>query len=89
MPPTTADSEITQLLLRSAEHVSVVFLLVLIVIGALREWWVPGWVYRKAVKDGDEYKALLWQSLPMARQATQVAGDVVKVLQSKDTAGGA
>ena len=79
------DTEITSLLAQSAEHLSVVFLLLVIVIGAIREWWVPGWVYRKAVKDGDEYKALLWQSLPMARQATQVAGEVVKVLQSKDT----
>lgn len=78
------DSEIAKLLTQSADRISVVALLILIVVGSLREWWVPGWVYRKAVKDADEYKSLLWQSLPVAREATRVAENVVSVLKSKD-----
>lgn len=85
MTPMPPDSEIAKLLAQSADRISVVVLLMIIVIGAVREWWVPGWVYRNAVKDRDEYKALLWQTLPMARQATQVATDVVNVLKSKDS----
>lgn len=83
----TPDGELTKLLAQSADRISVVALLLIIVIGAVREWWVPGWVYRNAVKDRDEYKALLWQTLPMARQATNLAGDVVNALKAKDSGG--
>lgn len=82
------DSELAKLLAQSSEHITVVFLLLVIVIGAVREWWVPGWVYRKAVQDADLYKTYVLQLLPMAKQATQVASGVVEVLKAKDTGGG-
>lgn len=82
------DSELAKLLAQSSEHITVVFLLLVIVIGAVREWWVPGWVYRKSVQDADEYKAYVLQLLPMAKQATQVASSVVEALKAKDTGGG-
>lgn len=45
--------------------------LLVAVIGVLRRWWVPGWLYRDVVRDRDEWKAIAMRSAHLAERAIE------------------
>jgi hypothetical protein len=47
----------------------VIGLLIVIVIGNLRQWWVPNWVYQDAVRDRDEWKQLALSGTAIAEKS--------------------
>lgn len=50
-----------------------VFLLVGVVWGGIKQWWVFGWQYREAVRDRDDWRHLALQGTSAADKAAEVA----------------
>lgn len=51
----------------------VVGLLILILVGGHRRWWVWGWQHKDTVRDRDEWKALALRGTGLAEAATDAA----------------
>ena len=51
----------------------VIGILVLIIAGGARQWWVWGWHYRIVVKDRDEWKRMALRNTVLAERATDAA----------------
>jgi hypothetical protein len=51
----------------------VVSLLVLIVVGGWRRWYVWSWQYKEVVKDRDFYRTLAFRGTSLAEKATEAA----------------
>ena len=79
-----SDAELIRFVVSAANDLTVVALLIFCLVGVLKGWWVPRWVYLEKVRSEEEYKAMVRGSLPVAREATKVATEVVSVLKSKD-----
>lgn len=43
-------------------------LLVLILIGGLRRWWVPGWAYDEMRHDRDQWKTIALRTLQVSEE---------------------
>lgn len=50
-----------------------VFLLVGVVWGGIKQWWVFGWQYREATRDRDDWRHLALQGTSAADKAAEVA----------------
>lgn len=50
-----------------------VFLLVGVVWGGIKQWWVFGWQYREATRDRDDWRALALQGANAADKTAAVA----------------
>ena len=50
---------------------SVGSLLFIIIVGLLRVWWVPGWLYRDLVRDRDEWKSIALRGAHLAERALE------------------
>ena len=51
----------------------VVGLLAVVVVGALKEWWVPGRVHRRAVAEKDFWRSHALRSTSLAEAAVRLA----------------
>lgn len=67
-------------LLSLSRDITVTFALVVALVGTVRRWWLPYWVYQQALdslsemrKERDDYKRELFDSLGLADRATRVA----------------
>lgn len=50
-----------------------VFLLVGVVWGGIKQWWVFGWQYREATRDRDDWRSLAMQGTSAADKTADVA----------------
>lgn len=57
----------------------VIALLILILVGGHRRWWVWGWLFRDTLRDRDEWKALALRGTGLAEAATDAAKKVHSV----------
>ena len=48
-------------------------LLIAALFGLYKQWWVPGWVYRKAVEEGEQWKAMTLSTLQAAADVARAA----------------
>ena len=55
------------------ETAGLIGVLVLILVGGAREWWVYGRFYRAALEDRDEWKRMALTGTELADRAVQVA----------------
>jgi hypothetical protein len=62
-------------LLNLASRGGVIGLLLAIIIGGIRKWWVFGWQYDALIKDRDEWKKL---ALNGASTAEEISGYLVR-----------
>lgn len=67
--------EIPQLL-KAVSDAGVIGLLVVFVVGIVRRWWVPGWLYREK-----EAECNVWKEL--ALQGTRLTGAAIKVAEHR------
>lgn len=56
-----------------AERLTVVGLLLIIMVGGFKRWWVWGWMYDEARADGAEWKGIAMTGASVAEQAVDVA----------------
>lgn len=49
----------------------IIGLLVVILVGGMRQWWVFGWQYRQVLGERDEFKKALVDSLEVARKVVR------------------
>ena len=49
----------------------VIGLLVVMLLGGMRQWWVFGWQYRQVVSERDEFKKALMDSLEVTRKVVR------------------
>lgn len=59
------------LLLQSVNDLGIVGLLLVIIIGGLRGFWVWGWLYREEQRDKNEWKAIALQALGITEKVVQ------------------
>lgn len=52
-------------------------LLVIILYGAIREWWVWGYVYRKEVKEKEYWREKALHALGLAERSVETAAEVI------------
>lgn len=52
----------------------IIGLLIAVLIGGMRQWWVFGWQYRQVVSERDEFKKALMDSLEVARKVVRRGG---------------
>lgn len=43
------------------------------IVGALKEWWVPGATYRRALADAEKWRALALRGTGVAEKAVELA----------------
>jgi hypothetical protein len=61
----------------------VIALLVLIVLGSVRKWWVPGWTYAEMAADRDQWRELAMQGTSLAERQTGLLETTVTTARKK------
>jgi hypothetical protein len=56
----------------------VIALLILILVGGHRRWWVWGWLHKETVADRDEWKQLALRGTGLAETATSAARKAIE-----------
>jgi len=62
-----------QEVLRTLNDAGVLGLLVLIIVGAYKKWWVVGWLYFEKDAECRELKRMLYSQVGLTDRATRVA----------------
>jgi hypothetical protein len=65
-------TELTQLM-KLLNDGGMIALLLIILVGGLRRWWVFGWIYEEKMQDCDEWKELALKGAETATRAAEVA----------------
>lgn len=60
-------------ILNFASDAGVIGLLVFVLVGGAKKWWVWGWSYEELVKDRDEWKELALSGTNLAERAVDLA----------------
>lgn len=58
-------------LLKLIQDAGVVGVLVSIIVGGLRGWWVPGWMYEQQKRELEQWKQLALSGTTMAERLTR------------------
>lgn len=61
-----------------------VVLLLLIVWGALKEWWVPGVTHRRALQEAEKWKNVATESIRTTERATFLSDKAVRGVESRN-----
>ena len=61
----------------------IIGLLVLIVLGSVRQWWVPGWHYRQTLQERDEWRNLAMRGTEHTEKSLTVAEEITKVVERR------
>lgn len=72
-------------LLSLSRDITVTACLLIALVGAVRRWWVPSWVYQQSLdaledmrRERDEFKRELFGSLGVADRATRVGEEIAQ-----------
>lgn len=56
-----------------ASDAGIIGLLIYVLLGGARKWWVWGWTYEEAIRDRDEWKDLALSGTDLAERAVSLA----------------
>jgi len=67
-----AQADSPQDLLRYVRDGGILGILIVIVVGSMRKWWVPGWLYKQAIEEG---QARLEHQIEQTKERLDEAAD--------------